>query len=173
MSGKSLFLFSNRKSEIDVAGRLARLVNLTTPNMLLQGDERRSTNRANRSLPVLLAAWENDEPVADETTMAITKDIGDTGISLILCQPLRMDQLVVGFWMPDEPGNLVDGTPFYVLTQVITNTPLGGGFWQCGVRAECVLTLADYPQLEVLSEKMQHLAPPRTAFDSSDELPPL
>ena len=171
MGTKGFFLFSQRASEIDVAGRLARLVNLTTPNMLLHGEERRSDTRANRSLPVLLAPWENDEPVVEETTVAITKDLGGTGVSVLLRQPLRMDALVLGFWMPDEPGNPVDGSPLFVRAHVVTNTPLGGGFWQCGLEVDEILLETDYPQLEKLAPRMQQMAPPRRALDADDNLP--
>ncbi len=169
MSVKGMFLFNQRGQEIDVRDRLIRLTNLTTPNMMLNGEDRRAASRANRSLPVLLAAWEDDAPVTEDPTTAITKDIGDTGISLILRQPLRMEQLVVGFWMPHEPGNLVDGAPLFILSTIINNTLLGGGFWQCGVQGERVLLASSYPELEHLSPLTQQLAPPRHAFDSAND----
>ena len=53
----------------------------------------------------------------------------------------------------------------------MTNTPLGGGFWQCGLEVDEILLESDYPQLEKLAPRMQQMAPPRRALDAGDDLP--
>jgi hypothetical protein len=101
-------------------------------------------------LPVLLAPWEQGEPVVDESTYAITKDFSDRGLSLTLPQPFKADQIVVGLWLE---------SPRFMLGEIRQSTPLGGGFWQLGVELTDFLKPAEYPQIGSLVPLAARLVP--------------
>jgi hypothetical protein len=92
-------------------------------------------------MPALLAPWDADCPQVDESTYALTKDFSDRGVSLVLHQPFKSAQVVVGLWLEG---------PRFLLGDLRQNVSLGGGFWQIGVELTELLDPAEYPQLESL-----------------------
>jgi hypothetical protein len=119
-----MFLFGRSTQSHAVSGFIRQLVDLTSPNRPpLDGDSRADT-RSNRSLPALLAPWERGNPVVEEVAYALTKDFSDRGLALVLPQPFRAVDVVVGLWL---------GSPRFVLAEVRQNAALGGGFWQLGI----------------------------------------
>jgi hypothetical protein len=126
------------------------LVNHTSPNLPpLEGDFR-SENRANRTIPTLLTPWEDAEPAVDESTYALTKDFSDRGVSLVLHQPFKAEQVVVGFRLESVR---------FTLGNVRQNVPLGGGFWQLGVELTGILDPAVFPQIQSLLPLTAPLVP--------------
>jgi hypothetical protein len=86
----------------------------------------------------------------DESTYAFTKDVSDRGLSLVLPQPFKSVEVVVGLWLD---------SPRFVLGEVRQNVPLGGGFWQIGVQLNEVLCAVDHPPLEALLPMATRLVP--------------
>lgn len=80
-----------------------------------------TVNRQNQTLPVLLTPWENGKPLIEESTMAITKDISDQGVSLILNQPFRDEQVVIGFWPSTTHTSSPNEESFFFLGDVRQN----------------------------------------------------
>ena len=145
-----MFSFDTRKRLGEVRGFLRHLVDLSSPNLPpLEGDSR-SQPRSNRALPVLLAPWEHAQPVVDESTYALTKDISDRGLSLVLGQPFKSLEVVVGLWLD---------SPRFVLGDVRQNVPIGGGFWQIGVELTELLEAVDHPQIQTLVPLATRLVP--------------
>lgn len=145
-----MFSFSKRKSQIEARDFIRRLVDQTSPSVPPLEGEFRSENRANRTIPTLLTPWEDAQPVVDESTYALTKDFSDRGISLVLHQPLKAEQVVVGFWLE---------SPCFILGNVRQNVPLGGGFWQLGVELGALLDPARFPQIQPLLPLTTRLLP--------------
>ena len=145
-----MFSFDTRKRLGEVRDFLRQLVDLSSPNLPpLEGDFRSQT-RSNRVLPVLLSPWEHAQPVVDESTYAFTKDISDRGLSLVLGQPFKSFEVVVGLWLD---------SPRFVLGEVRQNVPLGGGFWQIGVELTGLLDSVEHPQIQSLMPLASRLVP--------------
>jgi len=145
-----MFSFDTRKRLGEVRGFLRQLVDLNSPNLPpLEGNSRLQT-RSNRALPALLAPWEHAQPVVDESTYAFTKDVSDRGLSLVLGQPFKSFEVVVGLWLD---------SPRFVLGEVRQNVPLGGGFWQIGVELTDLLDSVQHPQIQSLMALASRLVP--------------
>jgi hypothetical protein len=150
-----MFSFDTRKRLCEVREFLRHLVNLTTPNLPpLEGDSRSET-RSNRALPALLTPWEHGQPVVDESTYALTKDFSDRGLALVLQQPFKSVEVVVGLYLE---------SPRFVLGEVRQNVPLGGGYWQIGVELTDFLDAAEYPQVQSLVPLAKRLVPSSRAI---------
>ena len=150
-----MFSFSAHKKVVDVFPYLRRICDLTTPNLPGRGAEDRSENRYNRTIPTLLCPWENEAPVAAESVIVLTKDLTDRGVGLVLNQPVRAGDVVVGFWLPG-----VDMTgPWYLLGKTLRSIPFGGGFWTVGVELTEYANQDYSEQLEVLKTVASKLLP--------------
>ena len=132
---------------------LQRMINLTTPNYAKLDIDSRQQGRANRSLPVLLAPWEQDAPCPEEAFYALTKDLTASGICVVLHQPVHHNQFLLAFW---------DQGPLYALAEVRHLEHLGGPFWQMGLELLGRLHPADIPGREQLEPKVRYLRPRRS-----------
>lgn len=145
-----MFSFDTQKRLGEVRNLVRQLVDVTSPNAPPLEGESRSEDRSNRALPALLTPWEDGCPVTDESTYALTKDFSDRGLALMLPQPFKCDQVVVGLWL---------GSPRFALGEVRQNVPLGGGFWQLGVELTDLLDPAESPQIQPLVAFAARLIP--------------
>jgi hypothetical protein len=145
-----MFSFDSRKRMYEIRTFVRQFVDLTSPNMPPRGGECRAEDRSNRAIPALLAPWEDGRPVVDESTYALTKDFSDRGLSLVLHQPFKSLQVVVGLWL--ESGR-------FALGDVRQNVPLGGGFWQLGVELVDLLDPAEFPEVQSLVPLTARLVP--------------
>jgi len=145
-----MFTFGSRKRLCEVRRFVRHLVDLTSPNLPPLEGESRTEDRSNRALPALLVPWENDQPVVDESTYAITKDFSDRGVALVLHQPFKSVLVVVGLWLE---------SPRFALAEVRQNVPLGGGFWQIGVELIELLDSTQSPQVQSLLPLAAQLVP--------------
>jgi hypothetical protein len=128
-----MFSFDRSKRKNDVEKLLRRVSDLTVPNQSPWDGDFRAEHRLNRSLPVLLVPWENGAARTDECATAVTKDISGQGLSLILRQPFRGQEVVIGFWLATLHESAPDSDPEFLLGEVRQNVEIGGGFWQIGV----------------------------------------
>lgn len=145
-----MFSFDTRKRLVAIRGFVRQLMDTTSPNRPPLEGEFRAENRSSRALPILLAPWENLQPIVDESTYAVTKDFSDHGLSLVLHQPFKSDQVVVVLWLEHA---------YFGLGEVRQNVPLGGGFWQVGIELTDVVNTGEYPQLESLLPMAARLVP--------------
>ena len=150
-----MFSFDTRKRLNQVRTFVRHVVDVTSPNLPPLEGESRSENRSNRVLPALLAPWEDGGPSVDEISYALTEDLCDRGLSLVLHQPFKAVQVVVGLWLE---------SPRFALGDVRQNVPLGGGFWQLGVELVDLLDPAEYPDLQSLVPLAAYLRPRRKAY---------
>ena len=131
--------FRSRDKQFEIHRVIRRLINASTPNRIpLQGESRWEL-RSNRTMPVLLVAYDHNELSAGELAYALTKNLSSQGLALVLHQPFRAEQVVVGMWSNEE-AHFVSGT-------VRQSIPLGGGFWQIGVETTELLSAGQTPEL--------------------------
>jgi hypothetical protein len=160
-----MFSFKNQQPRNDMAAILRRITDLTSPNVPpLEGDDR-SEDRYNRSLPALVAPWENGSFDSKECVYGITKDVSDRGVALVLHQPFRAAEVVVGFWPVTAHHPASDSSPFFVIGEVRENVALGGGFWQLCL---CLSnTLTDSAQIRRLTPLAAQLVPRKAIEEPS------
>ncbi len=135
--------------QVQLQATLRRICDLTSPN-LPRLDESRSEGRQNRIIPVLLTPWEDGIATVEETTTALTKDLSDSGLSLTLPGPFRVQEIALGFWVPDDE---FASHAFFLLGHTRESVPIGGGFWGLGVETVRQLKHAEVEELIPLVEK--------------------
>ncbi|HEV3343998.1 MAG TPA: hypothetical protein VG125_26725 [Pirellulales bacterium] len=131
--------FQNRDKQAELYRVIRRLINASTPNRAPLQGESRWESRSNRTIPVLLVPYDNNELSVGETAYALSKNMSSCGLALVLHQPLRSEQVVVGIWSSEQAH--------FVSARVRQTIPLGGGFWQIGVEARELLSPASVPDL--------------------------
>lgn len=156
-----MFFTREKGEQNQLQGYLRRILDLTSPNLPRQV-EFRGHDRHNRSIPVVLTPWENGMPIVSETVTALSKDISDQGLSVIISQPFRCDEAVVGFWLP----HVQDYDPWFFRGLVRPNVPIGGGFWALGLEATELLTVSYGSEVARLVPLVTKLLPP-TALEKS------
>lgn len=128
-----MFFFGNSNKQHEVQAYLRRLADLTVPNLPPLEGEVRSDNRLNRTFPILLTPWDGKGPILDEFAIALTKDLSSTGLSVVLPQPFRAEQVLVGFWPSSSQRGLDSSEPAYLWGDLRQTTDIGGGYWQLGI----------------------------------------
>jgi hypothetical protein len=155
-----MFSFSRQKRDNRLRTFLARAIDLTNPHLPPIDGETRVFDRYNRTIPVLLTPWEKGGPVIGESATAVTKDISDQGLSVILRQPYRCVDVVVGFWLPESRHIAAGSGPTFVLGEVRQHAQIGGGYWQLGISFTELLKPSYTSELELLVPVAAKLLPP-------------
>ena len=146
-------MFFKQDPQLQIQTRLRRICNATVPNLPCI-DDCRGDSRQNRTIPVLLVPWEGKSANTNDAATALTRDISDRGISVTLPGPFRVDQLVVGFWLPQ-----ILESPFFFLGAARQTVPIGGGFWALGIEATQELSGSE---VEPLMELIKQILPPQS-----------
>ncbi|HVC95639.1 MAG TPA: hypothetical protein VND64_18240 [Pirellulales bacterium] len=159
-----MFSFIRRREHVEVHKLVRRFIDASSPNQSPSDGDSRWEDRSNRTLPVLLAPYDGAEVCVDELTHAVTKDLSSQGLALVLPQPFRAEQVVIGFWS--------EAHTYFVLGLVRQNVPLGGGFWQLGVELTALVALSDHPEIKRLVPLAVRLAPEvnRAALDAAQRV---
>jgi len=150
-----VFSFSARKQRVEIAPYLRRICDCSTPNSGRIERLERIENRYNRTLPVLFWPWENDRVLADEGATAVTKDLTDQGIALILNGPIAQREIVVCLLSDDS--DVVE--PWFFLGQVLRCEEIGAGFRLIGVELSDFLNRNRPESVEVLRPQTERLRP--------------
>lgn len=131
--------FQSHDKYLEVNRVIRRLINNFVPNRIPLKGESRWELRSNRTMPVLLVPYDNNDLSVNEVAYALTKNLSSRGLALVLHQPLRAEQVVVGIWS--------NAHPYFVSGKVRQMLALGGGFWQIGVETEELLCPKHSPEL--------------------------
>lgn len=101
---------------------------------------------------VWVIGWDsqNQKPDFDRVSHAVTRDINEEGLALLLTAPLEDEQLLIGL---DD-----DGGRHFLRCLLEHCTPLGHGFYQAGLYADEVV---DLDPLDI--ERLKQTARPHTA----------
>lgn len=151
-----MYTFQERVPSQTVQTRLRRLGDLTVPNSPLCGDSTRGIPRHNRAIPTLICPWKNGVADIERCTIAITRDLGDDGVGLLLTHPVTARELLVGYLLPDAAVT----DPWFFRGTTQHNTPIGGGYWVVGVELHEFLTNQRHSSLIELEPLTQKLLPP-------------
>lgn len=147
--------FSARKRHVDIAPYLRRICDCTTPNSGRTEQLDRVEDRYNRTLPALVWAWQDDHVVAQQCVTAITKDVTDHGMGLILNAPLACQDLVICL-LSDTTGEV---QPWFFLGHVVRSEDIGAGYWLLGIEITQMLNKERPESVEFLYPQVERLLP--------------
>jgi hypothetical protein len=154
-----MYSFAQHKKTVDLHPFIRRISDLTTPN-LAAASSGRSEDRFNRTIPTLLAPWENGRPSVDEISICLTTDVADRGVGLILSQPFRAKQVVVGYWISEDEMS----EPWFFLADIRRNQAIGGRFWVLGVELIEFANIDQKDALAAMKVAAADLLPPFAAM---------
>lgn len=134
-------LFTRHKEQ-EVQGFLLRVANNNCPELKARLEGPRLDRRVNLTLVVLVVPFERNRAQVPKAFTAVTKEFSSSGVAIVLDGPRPLDELVVAFrW----EGDLV-----FVRGKVKHIHPMGGGFFQMGVKLLQMVDPNDHPELKVL-----------------------
>jgi hypothetical protein len=139
----------------EVGPKLRRLCNISTMRGV-GAAELRIHNRLSQVVPVLLCPIENQTAVSKEAFVVVAKDISDNGVALILQQPLRTPEAIVGFWI----GPIQADEPWFFRAVAQRDQPIGGGFRVLGLKLVEFLNNGARPFYSDLISLAHQLVPP-------------
>lgn len=148
--------FSARKRHVEIAPYLRRICDNTTPNSGRTEQLDRVEDRYNRALPALVWPWQDDHAVAQQCLTAITKDVTDHGMGLILNAPLDCRDLVICL-LSDTTGEV---QPWFFLGHVVRSEGIGAGYWLMGIEISQMLNKERPECVEFLYSQAERLLPP-------------
>jgi len=132
-------LFAKNK-EHGVQSLMLNLVNNNCPELKGLAEGPRLERRVNLTVVVLVIPVEKGKALVDQRFAAVTKEFTSRGVSLVLHECRAADEVIVGFrW---------ERSMRFVLAQARHLNPMGGGFWQLGLRLKEVVQPDDYPELD-------------------------
>lgn len=131
-------LFAQNK-ERKVQALMLNLINNRCPSLQGLLDGPRLEQRVHLTIVVLVIPVEKGKLLLEDRFTAVTKEFTSRGVSLVLRECRAADYLVVGFRH--------ERAMHFVLAQARHLTPMGGGFWQLGLRLKEIVDPDDYPGL--------------------------
>jgi hypothetical protein len=131
-----------RNKELAVQSFLVKIVNNNCPEVAALMDGPRLEGRVNMTLVLLVVPIEDKELRIDQAFSAVSKEISTTGVALVLDEPLELDEVMVGFHWQNEM--------LWARAKARHLDPMGGGFFQLGLRLTEMVALGDHPRLRSL-----------------------
>ncbi len=133
----------NKRNDREIQSFLLKVVNNNCQELRALMDGPRSESRVPMVGVVLVIPMVQEELAIGQAFTTITKEISTTGMSLVLSEPRGLNEVIVGVrW---------EGDMTYLRAVAKHLNPLGGGFFQLGIRVTSLAHPSDYPQLESLS----------------------
>lgn len=131
-----------RDTKREVRGFVLKLVNNNCPELKALIEGPRQDSRVPLTVVVLVIPLEDGQPRVGQAFFAVSKEFSATGVGLVLDHPRAIEHAILGFrW----PGGMI-----YLRATARHLDPMGGGFFQLGMRLDKVVLPADYPELESL-----------------------
>lgn len=131
-----------RNKEREVQGFLLRVANTNCPELKSRREGPRLERRVNLTLVVLVVPIEKGRAQVPKAFTAVTKEFSTSGVAVVLDGPRALDELILGF---RAEGELV-----FIRGKVKHINPMGGGFFQMGVKLQEIVDPNDFPDLKVL-----------------------
>jgi hypothetical protein len=151
-----MFAFLRQKRQNEVRACIHGILNNSVPRRTNPVDQRVEP-RYNRSVAVIQIPWDG-EPLIDHAVYGLVQNLSDRGARIIAQKPILVDQVLCAF--------AVDQVRF-LLGSVRQASPLGGGFWQCGVKFTDLINGSDHPSLEELNSLYAGLSPHAPAGETA------
>jgi len=132
-----------RNREMEVQSFILKIVNNNCPELQAMIEGPRLDRRVNLTLVVLIVPMEGKKLMVEDAFTTVTKEFSGSGVGLVLHEPIGLDEVIVGFrW---------EGEMNFFRAKAKHLNPLGGGFYQLGLRLTEMVHTGDYPQLESIS----------------------
>jgi hypothetical protein len=154
-----MFSFNRRRKQVRMWSTIGCIIDLTNPDLRAPLSNARAFERFNRSIPVVVAPWEEGRPVTRDARTCMTKDICEQGIGVILPQPLIMDQVFLGLWPPASRRIAGGNRPTFVVGHIRHCARAGGGFWQLGIELTQIVEQMDTSDFPCLVSRAAQLLP--------------
>jgi hypothetical protein len=142
-SGDQAVSLFSRNKKIGVQSFILNLVNNNCPELEALAEGPRLEGRVNLVVAVLVIPVEGGEPLAERAFTAVTKEFSSTGVALVLDEPKGLDEVILGFRWEREIS--------FVRAVAKHLNPMGGGFFQLGLRMTEMVPAGDFPRLELMS----------------------
>ncbi len=132
-------LFTKNR-EREVQSFLLKVVNNNCQELRALMDGPRAESRIPLVGVVLVVPLVKNRPAMGQAFTAITKELSTTGMALVLAEPRGLDEVLVGVrW---------EGDMTYLRAKTKHLNPLGGGFFQLGLKVTSVVPPGEYPQID-------------------------
>jgi hypothetical protein len=128
-----------QKPSSEVPDFLTRLVSANDLNSVAVADSRRSEERMNLTVPVLIIPLDEQKPVLDRLFAAVTRDFSTAGLSVVLETPRGLDEAIIA--LPWE------NAAKFVRAKAEHLNPMGAGFYQLGFHLIAIVHPSDCPAL--------------------------
>jgi hypothetical protein len=135
-------LFSRNKLAA-VQGFLLKIVNNNCSEVAALIEGPRLEGRVNLSVVVRVVPVGEDGPRIESAFATVTKEFSTSGVALVLDHPRGLDEVLVGFHWERETK--------WIRAQAKHLNPIGGGFYQIGLRMIEMVPACDLPGLETLA----------------------
>jgi hypothetical protein len=131
-------LFRKNK-DVGVRSFIIKLINNNCPELkgLMEGP--RTESRVDMVVVVTIIPMENKRLQLRRAFSAVTKGFSNTGVGVVLDRPRRVPEAILGFRF--------EGGTTFVRAQGKHLSPMGGGFFQLGLRLMEIVSVGDYPEL--------------------------
>ncbi|MFN3192206.1 MAG: hypothetical protein ACE361_16965 [Aureliella sp.] len=131
-----MFGLFSKKTVVDAAPIIRRIIDVTTPNKPF-ADDTRSDRRFNRTLPVVVSQLKGNKPDPSTAIMALTHDLCDRGLSIVAMEELSDEKYFVSIW----PNHETYDEPVTMQCILRNCHPVAHGFWAAGFAVEEVLNI--------------------------------
>ncbi len=136
--------FHQRQKKQELWKCVRRILDRNSIAELLPDDDR-AVKRLPFCSPIMLQPCNEDQLAECEPILALTKDLCDDGVAIVVPQALEQSQVICVIW---QSG------PIFLLGDVRQCHYLGGGFWKVGVQLAEVVSGDEYPTLQALSKQL-------------------
>jgi hypothetical protein len=131
-------LFTRNKDRA-VQSFIIKLINNNCPEVSSLNEGPRVEGRVNLTVVAIVVPVEKRRPVVDRACTAVSKEFSTTGVSLVFNEPVGLDEVFLGFrWERDTT---------WIRAKAKHLCPMGGGFFQLGLRMTDIVYVGDYPEL--------------------------
>jgi hypothetical protein len=152
-----MFAFRSERKRIALQALVRRVSDLTMPNLAPPGDNPRLEIRRNRCFPALVVPYPGKRLLVADAAVALTRDIVDQGMSLVVPRAVEVEDVIVAFWLYGphvEPGK---PEQYLLHAQRRHCEELGGDFWLLGLK---LIELVSAPKImRALQALTLHLLP--------------
>ena len=118
---------------------MLKLVNENCPQLRALMEGPRVEARVNLTLVVAVIPVERGKPAFHHRLNTVTKEVTTQGVALVLSDCHAIDDVILGFpW---------DGSMKFTLGSARHLSPMGGGFWQLGIKLREIVDPGQWPGL--------------------------
>jgi hypothetical protein len=128
-----------RKKDTAVQSFLVSLLNENCPALRERLDGPRLEGRVNLTLALMVVPIEHGKPLPRRAFCATSKEFSTTGVALVVDRPYGIEEAMLGFRRR--------GAMTWLRAKARHLHPMGGGFFQLGLRLTERLETGDCPEL--------------------------